>query len=170
MTEQDAPTEVSRSQQHHELTLAIYAAITLLGVLAAATWKGAYADEPEVIVIIVGTTVTVAVAHVWSTIVAHRITHRGPLNAQERAAELRNFLAFCCVGALAAGTMAISWALWLDLDASVRATSGSLIALLFVTGWWASRRSGGSWPLAAAWGILNASIGVAILIVKIVFG
>lgn len=162
----DAPATNGRLQ---EMTMVIYTAITLLGVIAAATWKNTFADEPELLVIIAGTTITLAVAHAWSAIVAHRIVHREGLTSRERSEELRSFLASCAVGAVAAVTLMVTWASWLDLDTSVRATSLALIAILFITGMAASRKRGGSWLLAAAWGLLNASIGVVIFVAKILF-
>ena len=47
----DAPV-VSERQQLSEYTLAIYAAITLLGVIAAASWKGLFVDEAELTVLL----------------------------------------------------------------------------------------------------------------------
>ena len=43
----DTPV-VSERQRLSEYTLAIYAAITLLGVIAAASWKGLFGSEREI--------------------------------------------------------------------------------------------------------------------------
>ena len=64
---------VTTSQRLSETTMAIYAAITLLGVTAAASWKGLFVEGSEFVVIIIATALTVAVAHVWATVAAHRL-------------------------------------------------------------------------------------------------
>ena len=70
----DLPSvEVPARQKLAETTIAIYAAITLLGVVAAASWKGLFVEGSEFVVIIIATAFTVAVAHVWATVAAHRL-------------------------------------------------------------------------------------------------
>jgi len=161
---------VTERQQLSEITLAIYAAITLLGVIAAASWKGLFVDEAELTVIIIATTVTVAVAHLWASVTAHRLVHRKPPSREEWREELRNAAAVCVVGGLAIGAFLISGMFGLDLAGEVVVTLIMLIAVLFVVGVIGARREGRSW-LRAVWiGLLDASIGMAILLAKVLFG
>lgn len=161
---------VTERQQLSEITLAIYAAITLLGVIAAASWKGLFVDEAELTVIIIATTVTVAVAHLWASVAAHRLVHRKPPSRDEWGEELRNAAAVFVVGGLAIGAFLISGIFGEDLAGTVVATLLMLIAVLFVVGLVGARREGRSW-LRAVWiGLLDASIGIAVLLAKVIFG
>jgi hypothetical protein len=45
-----------------------------------------------------------------------------------------------------------------------------LIAVLFVVGLVGARREGRTWPRALGIGLLDASIGIAILLAKVIFG
>jgi peptidoglycan/LPS O-acetylase OafA/YrhL len=165
----DAPV-VSERQQLSEYTLAIYAAITLLGVIAAASWKGLFVDEAELTVIIIATTVTVAVAHLWASVAAHRLVHRKPPSRAEWREELRNAAAVIVVGGLAIAAFIISGLFGMDLAGEVIATLLMLIAVLFVVGLVGARREGRTWPRALGIGLLDASIGIAILLAKVIFG
>ena len=161
---------VSARQRLSEYTLAIYAAITLLGVIAAASWKGLFVDEAELTVIIIATTVTVAVAHLWASVAAHRLVHHKPPSRAEWREELRNAAAVIVVGGLAIAAFTISGIFGMDLAGEVIATLIMLIAVLFVVGVVGARREQRSWLLALWIGLLDASIGVAILLAKVIFG
>ena len=153
-----------------EYALAIYMAITLLGIIAAASWKGLFADYAELVVLIVGGTLTVAVAHAWATVSAHRLTHQRPLNTSELRKELRGAAALLAVGFFAIVTLTVSHAVTDDLGESVVLTLAVLVAVLFAVGVVGARRTGkGRWH-SLAWGLIDASIGVAVLVVKVVFG
>ena len=160
----------TQRQQLSEFTLAIYAAITLLGVIAAASWKGLFVDDTELTVIIIATTVTVAVAHLWASVAAHRLVHRKPPSRAEWREELRNAAAILVVGGLAIAAFIISGMFGLDLNGEVFVTLIMLIAVLFVVGLIGARREGRSWLVALWIGLLDASIGIAVLLAKVIFG
>jgi hypothetical protein len=160
----------TQRQQLSEFTLAIYAAITLLGVIAAASWKGLFVDDAELTVIIIATTVTVAVAHLWASVAAHRLVHRKPPSRAEWREELRNAAAILVVGGLAIAAFIISGMFGLDLTGEVFVTLVMLIAVLFVVGLIGARREGRSWLVALWIGLLDASIGIAVLLAKVIFG
>ena len=160
----------TQRQQLSEFTLAIYAAITLLGVIAAASWKGLFVDDAELTVIIIATTVTVAVAHLWASVAAHRLVHRKPPSRAEWREELRNAAAILVVGGLAIAAFIISGMFGLDLTGEVFVTLIMLIAVLFVVGLIGARREGRSWLVALWIGLLDASIGIAVLLAKVIFG
>ena len=160
----------TQRQQLSEFTLAIYAAITLLGVIAAASWKGLFVDDAELTVIIIATTVTVAVAHLWASVAAHRLVHRKPPSREEWREELRNAAAIFVVGGLAIGTFILSGIFGMDLAGEVFATLIMLVAVLFVVGLIGARREGRSWLVALWIGLLDASIGMAVLLAKVIFG
>jgi hypothetical protein len=162
----DAPD----SRKLAETTMAIYAAITLLGVVAAASWKGIFADELELIVIIIATTVTVAVAHLWAAAAAHRLVARAPLTRAEWREEARLSFAVLAIGALAIGAFVFAQLIGFELAGSVVATLLMLIAVLFVVGVVGGRREQRGWLAALGLGLLDASIGIVILLAKVTFG
>lgn len=167
---EDAVTGAPHRRKLAEATMAIYAAITLLGVIAAASWKGIFVDEGELIVIIVATTVTVAVAHVWAAAAAHRLVASAPLSRDDWHEEGRLFLSVLLVGGLAVGAFLFAQILGLELAGSVAVTLLMLVAVLFVVGVVGGRREERTWPRSLALGLMDASIGIVILVVKIAFG
>lgn len=167
----DLPSlEVPARQRLAETTMAIYAAITLLGVVAAASWKGLFVDESELIVIIIATTVTVAVAHVWAAAAAHRVVASAPLSRGEWHEEGRLALSVLVVGGLAIAAFLGAQLIGLQLAGAVAATLLMLVAVLFVVGVVGGRREQRSWPRSLAIGLLDSSIGIAILLAKVTFG
>ena len=61
--------------QFNRVMVAIYATITLLGVIAAASWKETAEDEVELIAIILGASAAVSLAHLWAAIMAEQLVH-----------------------------------------------------------------------------------------------
>ena len=166
----DPVTGAPHRQRLAETTMAIYAAITLLGVIAAASWKGIFVDEGELIVIIIATTVTVAVAHLWAAAAAHRLVARAPLSREEWREEGRLFLSVLLVGGLAVGAFLFAQLVGLELAGSVAVTLLMLVVVLFVVGVVGGRREERSWPRSLGLGLIDASIGIVILLVKVTFG
>lgn len=152
------------------VTAAIYMAITLLGVIAAASWKGLFADFAELVVIIIGTTVTVAVAHAWANVASHRLLHRTRMTKQEKIEELQSAGCIVIVGIFASATLAEAWWITDDLNGAVRMTIGILIAILFALGVIGARRGGAPWGRALGWGLADASIGIVVLVLKVTLG
>ncbi len=166
----DSVIGVPARQQLAETTMAIYAAITLLGVVAAASWKGIFADNLELIVIIIATTVTVAVAHVWAAAAAHRVVASAPRSRAVWREEGRLARWVMVVGGLAIAAFLGAQLLSFELAGSVVATLLMLIAVLFVVGVVGGRREQRSWARSLAIGLLDSSIGIAILLAKVTFG
>jgi hypothetical protein len=167
---EDSVTGAPQRQRLNETTMAIYAAITLLGVIAAASWKGLFVDELELVVIIIATTVTVAVAHVWASAAAHRLVAFKPLSLAEWREEGRLALSVLIVGALAVTAFAIANLTDLQLAGSVAATLLMLVAVLFVVGVVGGRREGRTWPKSIGLGFVDASIGIVVLVIKTTMG
>lgn len=159
---------------HHrrlaETTMAIYTAVTLLGVIAAVSWKGLFVDEQELFVIIFGTAVTLAAAHGWSAVAAHRLVYSTKLSAGERRLELRGMAVILAVGGAATATFGISALVSDNLEQEVQLTLLVLVAVLFIVGVVGSRRRGDGWPRAIGWGLIDASIGIAIFELKVLVG
>ncbi|MBM3687100.1 MAG: hypothetical protein FJW85_08895 [Actinobacteria bacterium] len=166
----DPVTGVPHRQKLAETTMAIYAAITLLGVIAAASWKGLFVDELELIVIIIATTVTVAVAHVWAAAAAHRLVASAPLSRAEWLEEGRLFVSVLIIGGLAIAAFFFAQIIGLQLAGSVAATLLMLVAVLFVVGVVGGRREQRTWARSLGLGLIDASIGIVILVVKVTFG
>lgn len=161
---------VTTRQRLSETTLAIYAAITLLGVIAAASWKGLFVEGSEFVVIIIATALTVAVAHVWATVAAHRLVRREALPGSEWRLELRNSLAVFVVGGLAVAAFLTTTAAGAELAGAVAFTLLMLVAVLFVVGVVGGRRESRSWLHSVGLGLLDSSIGVVILVAKVTLG
>ncbi len=170
MTPQSEIHIAGQSVSYSEVTMAIYGAITLLGVIAAASWKGLFVDYVELVVLVIGTTITVAVAHLWANIAAYRLVKQRPMGSRDRWEEFRVTLSVFVVGILALAALALSWTLTDDLETSVRWTIGMLVGVLFVVGLIGARRKGASWLRAIGWGCVDSSIGIAVLIAKIAAG
>ena len=166
----DPVTGMLHRQRLAETTMAIYAAITLLGVIAAASWKGIFVDEFELVVIIIATTVTLAVAHVWAAAAAHRLVAGTPLSRDDWREEGRLFLSVLFVGGLAIAAFLFAQLIGLELAGSVAATLLMLVAVLFVVGVVGGRREERTWPRSLGLGLIDASIGIVILVVKVTFG
>ena len=157
-------------QRLAETTMAIYAAITLLGVIAAASWKGIFVDELELVVIIIATTVTVAVAHLWAAAAAHRLVARSPLSRDDWREEGRLFLSVLIIGGLAVAAFLFAQLIGLQLAGSVAVTLLMLVAVLFVVGVVGGRREERTWLRSLGLGLVDASIGIVILLVKVTLG
>jgi len=153
-----------------EATLAIYTSITLLGVIAAASWKSLFASESELLVIIISTSITLAVAHGWASVAAHRLIGRSALSAEDRHRELRAMGVILGVGSAATLTFIVTAIVSDTLNTSVRLTLTILTLVLFVVGVVGSRRRGSGWPRAIAWGLADASIGLVIIAIKVLVG
>lgn len=167
---EDLASGAAHRQKLAETTMAIYAAITLLGVIAAASWKGIFVDELELIVIIIATTITVAVAHLWAAAAAHRLVAGRPLSRRDWEEEGRLALSVLVVGGLAVAAFLATSLTDLDLANSVAVTLLMLVAVLFVVGIVGGRREGRTWARSLGLGLVDASIGIVILVVKVTFG
>jgi hypothetical protein len=166
----DPVTGAPHRQKLAETTMAIYAAITLLGVIAAASWKGIFVDEFELVVIIIATTITVAVAHLWAAAAAHRLVAGRPLSRDDWREEGRLFVSVLIVGGLAIGAFLFAQLLGFELAGSVAVTLLMLVAVLFVVGVVGGRREQRTWPRSLSLGLIDASIGIVVLLVKVTFG
>ena len=170
-----APTpadEPEYADEHQVLrtTLVVYAAITLLGVIAAGSWKKFVTDEPELIVTTVGASIGVVIAHAWSSIMAHRLVHRSMMTRKQMLAELEVAASFFIVTGIAVAAIVTGQAFDWEFDDTVAFTEVVLIASLFTVGLFGSRASGARWGRSLAWGLLDAAVGVAIVATKLLLG
>lgn len=151
-------------------TLVVYAAITLLGVIAAGSWKKFVTDEPELIVTTIGASIAVVIAHAWSSIMAHRLVHRSMMTRKQMLAELEVAASFFIITGIAVAAVLTGQTLDWEFDDTVTFTEVVLIASLFTVGLFGSRASGASWGRSLAWGLLDAAVGVAIVVTKLLLG
>lgn len=151
-------------------TIVIYAAITLLAVLVAATAKQYVETTGEVLLVAFGTCLGLCIAHAWATILAEVLMRNHILSPGlvlheamvSSAAFIPALLVLVCAGvaALVDGSF----------EASVILVLLGLVALLFVTALLAARRLGASWLSSTGWGITSAAIGFAIVALKFILG
>ena len=165
-----AATPDETAARYSEVVAAIYTAITLLGVISAASWKGLFSAYNEIFVIIIGTTITVAIAHLWAGIAAHRLIYQSRLTPAQRRHEIRNALAIMAVGVIAALVLMQSWIITDSLESAVRYTLGALVLVIITIGVVGSRLRGAGWLKSLGWGLIDASIGIVALLAKVLLG
>ncbi len=174
MTEQGLSPDESKDYADptaaERVAIMVYAAITLLGVIAASSLKQFVTDEPELIAAAVGASLAVALAHGWSAIMAHRLVHRSMMSRDELLAQVAIAGNLLAVTAIAVGTIAGGEIIGLEFRETVLLVQLVLIALLFLIGFFGSRWAGATWMRAFGWGLLDAGIGVGILLVKLLVG
>lgn len=158
-------------EEVHRTSLAVYATITLLGVTAAASWKKFVTDEPELIVTLVGASLAVVIAHAWSSVMAQRLVHGTRLSRRQVTTEIVVSLSFFIATGIAIAAIVLGQVV-LDLEFvdTVLLTELVLVGALFVLGMLGARRAGTGWWRALAWGAVDASIGVVIMVLKLVLG
>jgi hypothetical protein len=148
----------------------VYAAITILGVVAASSLKQFVNSEGELIAAAVGASLAVALAHAWAAVMGHRLVHHEMMSRQELWNQVRIAGNLLAVTVLTVATILLSQATGASFEATVWVTQGMLVLLLFLVGFIGARWSGASWIKAMAWGVLDALIGIGILLVKVVVG
>jgi len=168
-----AATHVSPVDDHHiisQVTITVYAAITLLGVVAAASLKKYATSEGELIAILVGASVAVSIAHFWSSLMAHRLVHHSMPGGVELRREGQIVGSFFLVTGVTIGVVVVAGLLGQSFDTSVLIAEIVLISALFALGLFGALWAKTGWPKALAWGCLDAGIGVVIVVVKLIVG
>lgn len=168
-----APARVSPIDDNHiinQVTITVYAAITLLGVIAAASLKKYATSEGELMAILIGASLAVSIAHFWSSLMAHRLVHHSMPSSTELRREGQIVGSFFAVTGVAVGVVFFAGLLGQGFDTAVLAAEIVLIAALFALGLFGALWAKTGWPKALAWGCLDAGIGVAIVLVKLIVG
>ena len=162
---------VAAEETHHlfnRVTVAIYAALTLLGVIAAASWKETADDEIEMAAIIGGTSLAISLAHLWAAIMAEQLVHGHLPDRDTWRKEATVAGGFLGIAAIAVVSLAVTSAAGISFDWVVNLTMAVLIGLLLAAGITGARWSGADWGRALLWGLLDAAMGLVLLILKIV--
>lgn len=154
--------------QFNRVMVAVYATITLLGVIAAASWKQTAEDEVELIAIVLGASAAVSLAHLWAAIMADQLVHGRFPDRRTWLNEATVVGSFFGIAAVAVVTVAVSSAAGASFDWVINWTMAVLIGLLFAAGLMGARWSGAGWGRALLWGFLDAGVGIALLVLKLV--
>lgn len=152
------------------VAIMVYAAITILGVVAASSLKQFVNSEGELIAAAVGASLAVALAHAWSTVMGHRLVHHEMMSRRELWVQVRISGNLLAVMMLTVATIVVSQASGAPFDTTVWITQGMLVLLLFLVGLVGARWSGATWAKSLAWGVADALIGIGILLIKVLVG
>jgi hypothetical protein len=151
-------------------TILIYSAITLLGVMAAATAKDYVDDSWDLSVLVVGSAAALAVAHAWAGVLAHVMVRHEGLGRSLIIAEVKfSGLAFLPAALVVADLLVMS--LVVDsFDLEVTLAMLTLVALLFLAGYISASRMSLSGWICLKWGLASAVVGLLVVLVKVAFG
>lgn len=152
------------------MTITMYASITLLAVLGAATGKGYVETAVELGIVAFGTSLGLCIAHFWASFRAEVLTRQeDPFTRLIRHELLISALAF-----VPAILVAIVMALGSAFDQSFAVASTlallSLVALLFVAAAGGARALGRSWAVCVGYGAASAALGFLGMGVKVLVG
>ena len=176
MAESDSAQITDPAHLHEEVlqvervAIMVYAAITILGVVAASSLKQFVSSEGELIAAAVGASLAVALAHAWAAVMGHRLVHHEMMPRKQLWAQVRIAGNLLAVTVLTVATILLSMATGAPYETTVWVTQGMLVLLLFLVGLLGALWSGASWIKALAWGVADALIGIGILLVKVLVG
>lgn len=166
MSKQSPPPEESgESREAQRVSLAIYGVMTVLGVLEASTTKAVVDSTITVTILVLATSTAIVLAHAWSSVVAHRLVHGQFLSRDAMIGELKFAAAFFAPAILAIVVLVVDGA-FTDHQSAVRVSQLVLVALLVMVGTTAARTAGVGWTKAIGWGIIDACVGIAIVMLK----
>lgn len=154
----------------HRVEVVVYAAITLQGVIVAASWKNYLTSFAELITIIIGTSLAITAAHFWSSLVAYRLVHEQIPRQEIVLTEMRIAISFFVTAGIAIAAAVVGTVLFTDFNRAVLLTNVTLVGVLFTLGLIGAKAAARTWPKAIAWGLLDASMGMLILVIKVLFG
>lgn len=156
------PHEVQRA------AIAVYGLLTMLGVLEAASFEGpngAPVDLHVLIMILFSTSIAIAFAHAWSSVVANRLVEQRMLNRQTVILELRFAGSFLAPTLISVVVILVSYSVR-DVATSIDYAQAALVLVLFCVGLVGARRSGLSWARALAWGGTDVAVAIVIVALK----
>jgi Na+-driven multidrug efflux pump len=165
-------TEAPETSELVERTaLVMYGSMTLLGVLDAASYKNVVTTHVGLTLLVVVTSLSLVIAHAWSTVVARRLIRREKPNREAVVNQM--WLAGALLAPAAFVLVVIATSLPFDehetnddvVSTIVNAQYALLIAI-FVMGTLGARRAGLSWPRTLMWGLIDVGIGVLIVLLK----
>lgn len=159
-----------RSHLVSQVAISVYAVITLLGVTAAASLKKYATTEGELLAILIGASAAVSVAHVWASIMAHRLVHHSFPDKVELRREAQIVGTFFAVTGLTFAVVFVSALLGFSFDDAILWAEIALVAALFILGTAGALWARAGWLRALGWGMIDASIGVVIVVIKLIVG
>lgn len=171
----DSPAEVmdptGEAVDHIQTTtIIIYSAITLLGVMAAATAKDYVDNAWDLSVLVIGSAAALAVAHAWAGVLAQLMVRHEHLDRRLITAEVK-FSALALVpAALVVLDLLILSALIDSFDLEVTLAMLTLVALLFLAGYISASRMSLSVWTCLKWGTASGVVGLLVVLVKVAFG
>lgn len=152
-----------------DLTLIVYSEITLLGVVAASTWKDFLSYPYEVIGLAMGTVLSVFVAHVWAEICSDA-NRMSTVTFKHFVARNKHALTMFLPGIwISVCLLVLDW-LGFSFNANVALTLLFLTFLLAGTSGWAAYQARPSATRALVFSAAGLAIGVIATILKITVG
>ena len=155
-------TGTDRKVRVQRASLTVYGAMTLLGIVEAATIKNVADTAAALTIVIVTGSVSIVIAHAWAAVIAHRVVDGHRFTRDEVVAELWFAASFL----IATGIAILASLPFGDFYTTVQFTLIAMLALLFVVGVTGALRSGAGWTRALGWGLLDVGVGVLIVALK----
>ena len=145
--------------------LAVYGAMTLIGVLEASTTQAVVDSILAVVVVVVSTSLAIVIAHAWSSVVAHRLVQGRQLSRERIGDELWFAGSFFVPAAIALASLVVFGIPENHLEAITNAQFALLI-FLFVIGVVGARRGGKGWWKSIGWGSIDVLVGFLVMMLK----
>ena len=158
-------TGTDRKVRVQRASLTVYGAMTLLGIVEAATIKNVADTAAALTIVIVTGSVSIVIAHAWAAVIAHRVVDGHRFTRDEVVAELWFAASFLIATGIALLAILASLPFG-DFYTTVQFTLIAMLALLFVVGVAGALRSGAGWTRALGWGLLDVGVGVLIVALK----
>ena len=167
--ETDVASDTTESVER--TALVIYGSMTLLGVLDAATYKNVVTTHFALTLLVVVTSVSLVIAHAWSTVVARRLIRREKPNREVVLKEMTfaaSLLApmVLVLIVIATGLPFVENETNDDIVATIGSAQNALLVGIFLMGTIGARRAGLSWPRTLVWGLVDVGVGVLIVLLK----
>ena len=142
---------------------ALYGTIITTALLATQRHGG---EPDEVVVTLLMTGVVLWLAHAWTEIVVARVEHGERFHRAHIGEVLHEELPLVVASMVPAVIVATAWIGWVEADLAIDVAIGVGIAMLAGWGMLAARRSSPSWSRAVLVGVVDAALGVVIVVLE----
>ena len=152
------------ADEEHDFAPAVYGSL-LVTTLVAVQWR--HDAATELIALSLLTSVAVFwLAHAWSVIVDHRL--RGPIGIRDAAGVARGEASMLSAAIVPALLLGLPRLTGLSADQAIGLALLASILELFLWGLVVGRASHGSWPFAFGIAIVDCSLGILVVVLKVV--
>jgi hypothetical protein len=147
----------------HSYEAAIYGTIIATALVTAQRHESAR----DIVVTLIGATVVLWLAHMWTGLVAARLEHGRRFTYARVRGLFHQERALLTSGALPAAIVALAWLDWVEHDTAVDIAIGAGLLELVAWGFYAARASESSVIARLGTGLVYGAFGVGILLLEI---